>query len=86
MLLSGCVPLAADLPKIREQILYYDRNKDGKVDLETHHHSIIADADWELRDDDYNGRYEKKIDFGFGMKTSVVDIPVPMDVKIEKKQ
>lgn len=86
MLLSGCATLDADLPKFREQISYYDRNGDGKADLETHHHPAIADADWELRDDDYNGRYERKIFHGLAVKQSIVDIPVPTDVKIQKKQ
>lgn len=53
--------------KSREQITYYDRNSDGKVDQEKHHYRGVADADWELRDDDYNGRYEKKILYGFAV-------------------
>lgn len=67
------------------QISYYDRNGDGKVDLEKHRHPRVADADWELRDDDYSGRYEKKVLFGVGVTESVVDIPVPTGVRIETK-
>ena len=39
-----------------------NENPIGKevVDAETHHFTGLADADWELRDDDFNGRYEKK--------------------------
>lgn len=72
--------------KSREQITYYDRNSDGKVDQEKHHYRGVADADWELRDDDYNGRYEKKILYGFAVTESAVDIPVPTNVHIEPKQ
>jgi hypothetical protein len=65
-------------------ISYYDRNHDGKVDLETHHYPGVADADWELLDENFNGRYEKKILFGIGVFESAVDIPVPSNVKIQK--
>lgn len=44
----------------------------------------MADADWELRDDDHNGRYERKILYGYAVTESVVDIRVPTGVKIEK--
>jgi hypothetical protein len=66
----------------RAQISCYDRNGDGKVDLEKHQHPGVADADWELRDDDYDGRFEKKILYGFAVQESPVDIPVPTGVKI----
>src|SRR5437868_5092956 len=70
----------------REQISYYDRNGDGKVDLEKHKFHGVADADWELRDDDYNGRYEKKILYGFAVVESAVDLPVPTYVRSESKR
>jgi hypothetical protein len=82
--LSGCATHSSDLLEDRAQISYYDRNGDGKVDLEKHQHPGVADADWELRDDDYDGRYEKKILYGFAVKKSAIDIRVPTDVKIEK--
>ena len=69
----------------REQILYYDRNADGKVDQEKHQYREVADADWELRDEDYDGRYEKKILYGFAVTESAVDIRVPTGVKIETR-
>ena len=86
---SGCAQhkeSVDDSLKSREQITYYDRNGDGKVDQEKHHYRGVADADWELRDDDYNGRYEKKILYGFAVTESTVDIPVPTHVHIEPKQ
>jgi hypothetical protein len=66
-----------------EHILYYDRNGDGKVDLEVHRYPRWADADWELRDDDFDGRYEKKILYGVGAVESAVDLPVPTGVHIQ---
>jgi len=67
----------------REQVLYYDRNGDGKVDQEKHHYPGVSDADWELRDDNYDGRYDKKIVYGFAVTESAVDLPVPTHVHIE---
>ena len=67
------------------QVLYYDRNGDGKVDLERHHFPGLADADWELRDDNYDRRYEKKILYSYAVKETPVDLPVPTDVHIEPK-
>src|SRR5262245_6899281 len=66
----------------REQNFYYDRNADGQVDLEVHHYRGTADADWALRDDDFNGRFEKKILYGVGVTESAVDVPVPTHVHI----
>jgi hypothetical protein len=80
--LSGCATDSSDPLEDRARISYYDRNGDGKVDLEKHQHPGVADADWELRDDDYDGRFEKKILYGFAVKESPVDIPVPTGVKI----
>ena len=42
------------------------------MDREFHHYPDLADADWELLDDDYDGRYEKKIVYGIGVFKSVV--------------
>jgi len=84
--LSGCATHHSDPLERRAQISYYDRNGDGKVDLEKHQYPGVADADWELRDDDYDGRYEKKILYGFAVTETAVDIQVPTGVKIETKQ
>ena len=81
----GCTSTRNDSLARGEQITYYDINGDGKVDLEKHHYQGFADADWELRDDDYDGRYETKVLFGFTIITSAVDIPVPANVHIEAK-
>ncbi len=67
------------------QVLYYDRNGDGRVDLEGHHFPGLADADWELRDDNYDGWYEKKILYGYAIKETAVHLPVPTNVPIEPK-
>jgi len=79
---SGCATHRDSLQS-REQVLYYDRNGDGKVDQERHHYPGVSDADWELRDDNYEGRYEKKIVYGFAVTESAVDLPVPTHVHIE---
>ena len=84
-LMCGCATRSGDMLEDSAQVSYFDRNGDGKVDLEKHTHPGVADADWELRDDDYNGRYERKILYGFVVKESAVNLPVPTAVKIEKK-
>lgn len=43
----------------------------------------MADADSELRDDNYDGRYEKEVLFGIGVGGKNINIPVPVGVKIE---
>jgi hypothetical protein len=68
-----------------EQVLYYDRNGDGRVDLERHHFPGVADADWELRDDKYDGWYEKKILYGYAVEQTAVHLLVPTNVHIEPK-
>jgi hypothetical protein len=69
--------------KRRERVTYYDRNGDGKADLEAHRYGM-ADADWQLRDDNYDGRYEQKILFGFAIIHSTVDIPVRANVRVKR--
>jgi hypothetical protein len=83
--LVGCATHEVDSLGRRTRISYYDRNGDGKVDLETHRYPGVADADWILQDDDYDGRFEKKVRYGIGVKESVVAIQVPTNVKIETK-
>ncbi|QIF05457.1 hypothetical protein [Roseimicrobium sp. ORNL1] len=72
--------------KKAEKITYYDRNGDGKVDCESHTHRGWADADWLLMDDNYDGRYEKKMSFGVKVFETEVDIPVPTGVPISKQK
>lgn len=82
--LGSCTSSSGDPLADREKVTYRDRNNDGKVDIENHTYSGVADADWQLLDNDYDGRYEKKILFGIGVIESAVDIPVPTGVKITK--
>lgn len=70
--------------KRRERVSYYDRNGDGKADLEKHRYGGMADADWQLRDDNYDGRYEQKVVLGVGIFHSAVDIPVPVNVRVKR--
>ncbi|HEY0551503.1 MAG TPA: hypothetical protein VGF13_18005 [Verrucomicrobiae bacterium] len=73
VIISGCV---------RERISYHDRNGDGLVDLEKHQYRL-TDADWQLQDDDYDGRFDKKIHFGVGATEQAVDLAVPKNVPIQ---
>ncbi|HEY1169962.1 MAG TPA: hypothetical protein VGH19_01215 [Verrucomicrobiae bacterium] len=67
-----------------EVVTYHDRNGDGKADLEKHSFPGWADRDWVLRDDDFDGRFEKKIVFGVAVWEHVVDFPVPTSIQLEK--
>lgn len=81
---SGCKHGDGDSRK-RESVVYLDRNGDGKVDLEVHRFHGMADADWDLRDEDHDGRFEKKVVYGVGVFESTVDIAVPTEVKIQSR-
>jgi hypothetical protein len=78
-------PAKQDSLESRDQVTYFDQNGDGRADVENHHYPGVADADWQLRDDNYDGRFEKKVLFGVGIVESVVDVPVPKHVRIEPK-
>ena len=80
LLLGGCAGFAGE----DGQVTYHDRDHDGKVDLEKHRYSGSIDRDWQLRDDNFDGRYEKKVIIGVGIITEPVDLPVPTGVRIKK--
>jgi hypothetical protein len=60
------------------RVVYKDRNGDGIVDSEYHAYGG-ADLNWELRDTDFDGRYDKKIRYGYTRVESVVDEAVPTE-------
>jgi hypothetical protein len=66
-----------------EQISYYDKNGDGKVDVEFHEIPGAHDANWELADTNHDGRYDRKTVWGVGVFQSAVDIPVATNVQIK---
>lgn len=77
----GCATKAAPLEST-ERVLYYDRNRDGQVDQEKHLVPGAAGEDWELRDDNYDGHFEKK-----RVRWGDIDLsycpPVPTGVPLE---
>ena len=77
---SGCATQRDPLES-PGRVTYNDRN----VDQERHHYPGLADADWELRDDDFDGRYERKILYGVGIIESRVDVSVPTNVHFGKQ-
>jgi|GEM_PF-3540785 len=84
--LAGCtLKDGAESESWKVKVSYHDRNGDGVADLETHTYIGIEDADWALRDDDFDGRYEKKALYGFAASEIAVDLPVPVGVKLEQK-
>lgn len=86
--LLGCSKKSSAVSPIQEDVevvTYHDRDGDGKPDLEKHRYPGWADRDWELRDDDHNGRFEKKVVFGVRVIESTIDLAVPVGVKLETK-
>ena len=66
-------------------VTYYDRNNDGVADLEFHD-SGCCDRDWALVDADFNGRYEKRVQWSYALVTTAVDIPVSRNVVLTPGQ
>lgn len=83
--MTGVMLSCAASTKCRNRVSYFDRNGDGKVDLEKHKYPGVADLDWELRDDNHDGRFEKKVLFGCAVTESEVDIPIPTQ-KVSKSE
>jgi len=92
VLLTSCVtrgPVAsvpassapADRAEEQGAATYYDRNHDGAVDLELHQFGC-CDRDWALVDTHFNGRYDLKIHWGYGLTKSKVDLAVPKSAHI----
>ena len=65
-----------------EIITYHDRNGDGKVDLERHRYRGHADADWELHDDNFDGKFEARWNYGVGLSKTTVNESIPTNVAI----
>ena len=82
ILIANCSPSAPHT--FHHTITYHDRNGDGLVDLQQLRHKTLADADSDLLDNDYDGRYETKIVYGVGVSEETVDLPVPSGVRISK--
>lgn len=83
VLLSACAT-SGPSSKNPGQVSYYDRNKDGRPDLERHHYPDVENADWVLQDDDFNGQFERRIHYGADVKETTIDQPVPTGVQIKR--
>ena len=86
VLLYGCASHSSEraLAEVdkRYVLTYYDRNHDGRVDLEFHHLPDGADADWAYCDTKFRGRYDLKIKWSYTIVMERVDLPIPTKVKI----
>jgi len=84
-MLVGCrsAPDTKYQPGVGGEVRYEDRNGDRRVDREVHHYPGLADADWELRDDNFDGVYEELIIYGYAVRTQQVSIPVPLGLRAE---
>jgi len=82
LLVVGCSPHGPRT--FSHKTIYLDRNGDGIVDMQQVRHKHLADADSDLRDDDFDGRYETKVVYGVGVFEEMVDFPVPTGVRISR--
>jgi hypothetical protein len=64
-------------PGVGGEVRSEDRNADGRIDRELHRYPGLADADWELRDENFDGVYERLIAYGYVVRTQQVSIVVP---------
>ena len=73
IILLVCPAQAEDCGEI---ITYQDRNSDGNIDQELHQYPCMADADWELLDQNYDDRYDTKILYCIGPIKSKINLPI----------
>jgi hypothetical protein len=64
-------------------VTYYDRNSDGVADFELHEPPYCDDCIWALVDIDFNGRYERRVNWSVGIIHTEVDMPVPDKVELD---
>jgi hypothetical protein len=67
-------------------ITYYDRNGDGVVDFELHHHPKSYDTDYAFCDTQFRGRYDLRINYNPFKPREQIDRPIPTGVKITTGQ
>lgn len=71
---AGCILGCSIRPA--QRVIYKDTNGDGKIDQEYHANSG-ADMNWEMKDENFDGRYEKRIYHGFATEVTIIDKPIP---------
>jgi hypothetical protein len=79
---SGDKARTSEVPEAIFTVTYYDRNLDGVADLELHEPAYCDDCDWALVDTNFDGRYDKRVRWSFGIVKEVVDLPVPNNVDL----
>ena len=85
ILIAAIAVTSCDLPP-PPVVTYYDRNGDGIVDFELHHHPNSSDTDYALCDTQFRGRYDLKINYNPFNPRERIDRPVPTGVKITPGQ
>lgn len=64
---------------------YYDRNHDGRVDFEFHDLGG-GEMDWALADRNYDGVYDIRLRYGYGLGIDRVHLTLPQGVRITKRR
>ena len=78
--LAALLVLVACTPnRPRDVVTYFDRNDDGVADFE-YHNPGCYDCEWALIDSDFNGRYEKRVVWGYTLVKETVNVPIPKNV------
>lgn len=86
LLLAACahsdITVGASEVSEATAVTYYDRNLDGIADLELHEPAYCDDCIWALVDIDFDGRYERRVKWSFGIIKESVNLPVPDNVDL----
>jgi len=82
---TGCATEPYSMPVFSYVTTYYDRNGDGRADYEDHDDPRISDEAWALSDTDFDGYYDRKINFGVSLTRESIHQPVPRNVKLRRK-
>lgn len=87
LLLAGCAVSQTRSADANYVTSYYDRNHDGIVDVEYHHHRYATDSDWALIDTHFLGHFDTKaLLLVYRRDMAVLPIPLPQNVSITTGQ
>jgi hypothetical protein len=76
LLFAGCQSPHPSQGKPCYIVTKSDTNHDGQTDRVFYHAPGWADVDYELKDTNFDGRFDQRIDYGYTITYRVVDVPV----------
>ncbi len=73
---SGCQIYKEQDRSISYVVRERDTNRDGNIDIRRYNAIGAADADFELIDTDFDGRFDRKTTYGYAIFSTAIDSPV----------